>query len=363
MPIQLCDVHANYLSYKSEIDEAIQRVVGKASFILGEEVKQFEQEFAAYCGTRYCVGVSNATDGLFLSLMALNIGKDDEVILPTFTVNASIESVLMAGAVPILCDNDEHGLIDPQEIIQKITPQTKAIMCVHMYGAPCDMASIKDVAHKHGLKIIEDCSHAHGAMVGGRRLGTLGDIGVFSFFPSKVLGCFGDGGAVITDNQQYAEKISALRDHGRTREQKYEHEYIGYNMRLDGLQAAVLRAKLPHLDEFVDMRLRIAGKYCDKLPEQLRENVNIDSVYYVFVVRHQERDKIADFLKTHEIQTGLHYPCPLHRMPYYSKMFGEAQFPLAERLCDNVLSLPIYPELSQIQQDEIIKYLYKYFKH
>lgn len=362
MSIPLCDVHANYLFCKPDIDAAIQRVIGKASFVLGEEVREFEKEYANYCGSDYCVGVSNATDGLFLSLRAMGICDGDEVLLPTFTVNASIESVAMAGAMPVLCDVTEHGNIDTKDILRKITDKTAAIMCVHMFGAPCDMLSIKEIAKKYDMKIIEDCSHAHGATLGGRRLGTIGDIGVFSFFPSKVLGAFGDAGAIITDNAQYAEKIAALRDHGRLKGQKYEHECIGHNMRLDGLQAAILRAKLPYLDNFVDSRKRIAKRYCERLPKQIATTLNVDSAYYVFVVQHEERDRLADHLKNEGIQTGFHYPCPLHKMPYYNAMFPESVLPGAEKLCNRVLSLPIYPELTEKQQVNIIKSCHKYFE-
>lgn len=361
MHIQLCDLKANYLSIKDDIDSAIARVIDNSSYIMGKEVASFEKNYAEYCGTKHCIGVSNATSGLFLALKAIDIEPGDEVILPTFTVTADIEAVIMAGGTPVLCDTNENGNITIDEIKRNITEKTVAIICVHMFGIPCDIKLIKEFADAKGIYVIEDCSHAHGASVDGKRLGSIGDIGVFSFFPSKVLGSFGDAGAVVTNIDEYATKIRALRDHGRMPKAKYTHEYAGYNMRLDGLQAAILNAKLPHLDNFVNNRRKIAKYYYDVLNKKVNAIYNENSANYIFAIRVKDRDKLAEYLKENEISTGVHYPVPIHKQPFYERDYGKMMLPVSEQLASEVLSLPMYPELDTVQQIYIINSVNRWF--
>lgn len=354
MNIPLCDLNAQNNSLKTEIYSAIDRVITNSNYILGDEVCKFEQEFAIYNDSRYCVGVDNATDGLFLALKAIGISDGDQVIIPTFTVTADYEAVIMVGGIPILCDVNNDGNITIEEIENKITDNTKAIIAVHMFGNPCDVKNICDMAHNKDIHVIEDCSHAHGALVNDRHVGTFGDIGVFSFFPSKILGCLGDGGAVITNNEFYYKYISAARNHGRCENEKHCHDYIGFNMRLDAIQAAILRIKLKHLDEYVYKRKKIAGKYYNALKNIYNPIISDNCVWYVYPIRHAERDYISETLNDSDISTGCHYPIPIHRQPFYA--FKET-FCNANVLSNSVLSIPIFPEMTDDQVNHVINTL------
>jgi dTDP-4-amino-4,6-dideoxygalactose transaminase len=335
--IPLCDVHANYLSCKDEIDAAIERTIRNSAYILGEEVKAFEENFARYIGTQYCVGTSCATSALFMALMAIGVKKGDDVVVPVNTVTADVEAVKLIGANPIFRDVDDkyatllHALP---------TKKTKAIIAVHMYGHPCMMDRLK----QNGIPIIEDCSHAHGATYRDKKVGSIGDIGVFSFFPSKVLGGFGDGGCITTDNEEYAEKIRRLRDHGRTG--KYSHAEWGFNFRLDGIQAAILNAKLPKLDEFIISRNLIAQRYKDEIKGIYTPPIadGCTHSWYVYAGRTSDRDFLRAKLAEEGIATGIHYYPILTQQPAY-KM--RKRFKNAEDIAKHTISLPMYPELKE----------------
>lgn len=351
--IPLVDLKAQYAAIQSEIDAAIQRVVSNTNFILGEEVYSFEKEFAAFCGADYCVGVASGTAALHLALLAFGVGPGDEVISTPHTFIATTEAISQTGARPVFIDIEPDGYnLDPNQIEAIITPRTKAILPVHLYGQPADMQSISEIAQRHGLRVIEDAAQAHGAEYRGRRVGTWGDAACFSFYPGKNLGAFGDGGAVITNDSEIADKVRLLRNHGRR--DKYEHLIEGYGERLDALQAAILRAKLPHLDEWNVQRRTLANRYrqlLDGLPVGVPvEHPRIHPVYHLFVVRTSRRDEIQRHLKSRAIETGIHYPIPLHLQPAYRYLaYREGDFPNTEEAAREVLSLPMYPELSDEQ--------------
>jgi len=342
--IPLCDVNANYLSCKEEIDCAIERTIRNSDFILGKELKAFEDNFARYLGIKYCVGVSNATAGLFLALKTIGIGKGDEVIVPVNTVTADAEAVILTGARPRFVDCNAMGNI------HDFNPgNAKAIIAVHMYGNPCDMQRLAE----YNLPIIEDCSHAHGAKINHQYVGTFGDMAVFSFFPSKVLGGFGDGGCVVTDSQTVSEKIRRLRDHGRI--SKFEHTEWGFNFRLDGLQAAILNAKLPKLNEFVKKRNAVAKRYRFGLeinPNNLPiEDPRVTHSFYVYPIFVEDRNLIRGKLAELDISTSIHYsPIITHQKAYRSRK----RFKIAEEMARTTMSLPMYPELSIEDQQYII---------
>ncbi len=364
MQIPLVDLKAQYLSIKPDIDAAIQRVIDNTTFIMGPEVAAFEEAFADYCGTRYAVGVSSGTGALFLALLAHGIGPGDEVITTPFTFFATGEAISQVGARPVFVDIDPVTYnIDPQLIEQAITPYTKAIMPVHLYGQPADMDPILEIAERYGLVVIEDAAQAHGSRYRGRRAGSLGHSACFSFYPSKNLGCYGDGGAVVTDDPKIAEAVAKLRNHGRTT--KYEHDELGYGHRLDGIQAAILRAKLPYLDQWNAQRRERAARYTALLadlpvtpPEHLPYT---EPVYHCYTIRLDDgldRDRVVTHLKERGIGVGVHYPIPLHLQPAYRFLELEpGAFPVSERMAQQVLSLPIYAELTDEQQDYVVDVL------
>lgn len=334
-----------------ELNVAYQRVMNSGQFILGEEVSQFEQEFAAYCQTKHCIGVGNGLDALHLILRGLGIGKGDEVIVPANTYIATWLAVSYAGATPIPVEPNEQSYnIEPACIESAITEKTKAIIVVHLYGQPADMDAIHVIAQKYRLKIIEDAAQAHGATYKGRKVGSLGDAAGFSFYPSKNLGALGDGGAVVTNDEQLAEKVRLLRNYGS--KQKYFNEVQGFNSRLDELQAAFLRVKLPKLDQWNTQRRQVAEWYLQHLSGV--EEVALpflleytDSVWHVFVIRHPQRDQLQQYLKQHGVETLIHYPVPPHLSGAYAEQWQRGDFPLTEKLAREVLSLPMYPHLTE----------------
>lgn len=357
--IPLVDLHAQYLSIKDEIDAAIQRVIKISEFIGGEEVNKFEEEFASFCEAQACVGVGNGTDALYLTMRAMGIGPRDEVITAAHTFIATAEAVTMTGATPVFVDIKENTmLMDPNLIEPAITPRTKAIIAVHLYGQPCNMDRIKEIARKHGLKVIEDAAQAHGARWNGKRVGSLGDAACFSFYPGKNLGAYGDGGAVVSQNRELVQKIRMLANHGR--KEKYIHEMCGVNSRLDGLQAAILRVKLKHLDEWNEKRRRNAEKYLHALTgigfglpvvEQIAQ-----PVWHLFVVQTPKRDSIITRLKSCGVETGIHYPVPLHLQPAYQNLFRRSlRLPVSEKAAERLLTLPMYPEMSESSISKIIE--------
>jgi len=359
--IPFLDLHAAYLELRAELDAAAQRVLASGWYILGAEVEAFEQEFAAYCETEHCVGVGNGLEALHLILRAYGIGPGDEVIVPANTYIATWLAVSYAGARPVPVEPDARTYnLDPALIEAAITPATKAILPVHLYGQPAEMDPINAVAARYGLKVIEDAAQAHGARYRGRRVGGLGDAAGFSFYPGKNLGALGDGGAVVTKDAELAERVRVLRNYGSR--VKYHNEVKGFNSRLDELQAALLRVKLPVLDEWNQRRQDAAARYLDDLagselglpfaPEWA------EPVWHLFVVRHPQREELQQRLQQAGIGTMIHYPVPPHLQPAYAEWgYGVGAFPLSEAIHREVLSLPMGPQLTVAQQLRVIEVL------
>ncbi|MDH7599255.1 MAG: DegT/DnrJ/EryC1/StrS family aminotransferase [Sedimentisphaerales bacterium] len=357
MRIPFLDLKASYLELKEELDAAYYRVMESGWFILGKEVEAFEREFADYCGVKHCVGVGNGLDALHLILRAMDIGPGDEVIVPANTYIATWLAVSHAGATPVPVEPDERTYnIDPNRIEEAITPRTRAIMPVHLYGQPADMDSVNEVASRHGLKVIEDAAQAHGARYKGRRVGGLGHAAGWSFYPGKNLGAFGDGGAVTTSDDALADRVRALRNYGS--HVKYHNLYKGLNSRLDELQAAFLRVKLRKLDEWNERRRKIAALYLDRLsglPGLILPYVPdwAEPVWHLFVVRHPRRNELQRHLEGEGIGTLIHYPVPPHKQPAYREM-NDLHLPIAERIHCEVLSLPLGPAIQRSQADQVV---------
>ena len=356
--IPLVDLKAQHQSIASEVEAAIKNVCDNSAFILSDEMKAFEAEFASYCGAKHGVGVANGTEALFLALKALDIGPGDEVIVPANTFIATAAAVSHTGATPVFVDCDpETYCIDASKISSAITSRTKAIMPVHLYGHAAEMDTIMSLARANGLKVVEDCAQAHGTHYKGRQVGVFGDAAGFSFYPSKTLGAYGDAGMVITNSDEIAEKLRLLRDNGRT--SWYEHAIIGYNSRLDGIQAAVLRIKLRRLDEWVEARRSRAKRYGELLSGidgivLPTERSDVRHSYYVYVVRVKNRDEFMAKLKENGVGCGVHYPVPLHLQPAYAFLGGkEGDHPVCERYAKEIVSIPMYPELTEEQQLQV----------
>lgn len=353
MSIPLVDLKAQYHTIKPEIDEAIQRVLVQANFVLGQEVALLEREFASYCGVKDAVAVSSGTEALRLALLACDVGPGDEVVTTPFTFIATAEAIVHTGATPVFADiTPDSYNIDPKAIEAAITPRTKAIIPVHLYGFPADMEEICRVARKRHLKVIEDAAQAHGARFKDKGVGSIGDVGCFSFYPGKNLGAYGDAGMVVTNSADVADRIRILRDHGRR--EKYEHEHIGYNSRMDTIQAAVLRTKLARLDSWNEKRRALSRTY-----RKLLRNVDIQlpqeddasvPVYHLFVLRSPLRQSIRRTLAAADISTGIHYPIPLHLQGAFRHLGHQVgAFPNSERAANEVLSLPLFPEMTDSQ--------------
>jgi dTDP-4-amino-4,6-dideoxygalactose transaminase len=361
MNVPLCDLYAQYVTIKSDIDAAIQRTLDCSAFIGGDELRQFEAEFAKYCEAKACVGVGNGTDALYLALRGLGIGTGDEVITVAHTFIATAETISLSGARPVFVDiKEDTMLMDPDALEAAITPRTRAIIPVHLYGQPCDMDRIMDVARRHQLAVIEDAAQAHGARWRGKRVGSFGDIACFSFFPGKNLGAYGDGGAVVSQDAALIQRIRMLANHGRT--DKYLHHMEGVNSRLDGLNAAVLRVKLRHLDSWNAARRRHAQRYTELLRGSgamlPAVHSHAESVWHLFVVRVQERDSLQTTMHKAGIAAGVHYPVPLHRQPAYNYLdLKEGSLPVTERVAAHVISLPMYPELTADQLQAVSRVL------
>jgi dTDP-4-amino-4,6-dideoxygalactose transaminase len=357
--IPFVDLRAQYLSIKAEIDEAIARVLETTAFVLGREVEAFEAAFAEYVGARFCVGLNSGTAAVQLAVTACGIGAGDEVIVPANTFFATAEGVSTAGAVPVFVDCDPVSYnLDSQRIAAAITERTRAIMPVHLYGQAADLDAIFDVAARHNLLVIEDAAQAHGSRHKERRVGALAEAGCFSFYPGKNLGAYGEGGAVVTNDADVARRVRLLRNHGS--EQKYKHEIIGYNFRLEGIQGAVLNVKLRHLDKWNDLRRAHAARYNELLSESAlnlpRELPYARHIYHLYVVQADERDALQQRLAAAGVQTGIHYPIPIHLQPAYAFLGHKAgDFPEAERQAARVLSLPMFPELTGEQLETVAK--------
>jgi dTDP-4-amino-4,6-dideoxygalactose transaminase len=353
MTVPFVDLRAQYLSIKAEIDEAIARVLETTAFVLGREVEAFEAAFAEYVGARFCVGVNSGTAAIQLAVMACGLEAGDEVIIPANTFFASAEGVSTAGATPVFVDADPLSYnIDPSRIEAAITKRTRAIIPVHLYGQAADLDPIFDIAARHNLLVIEDAAQAHGSLYKGRLVGALSQAGCFSFYPGKNLGAYGEGGAVVTNDAEIARRVRLLRDHGS--EQKYRHEIIGYNFRLEGIQGAVLNVKLRHLDKWNDLRRAHAARYNELLSgtslQLPREMPYARHIYHLYVVQTDERDALQKRLNEAGVQTGIHYPVPVHLQPAYASMGHKpGDFPESERQAASVLSLPMFPELTDEQ--------------
>ena len=351
MNIPFVDLKRQYRSISKEIDAAIHDVLQNGWYILGDNVAAFEEEFAKYCNAKYAIGVASGTDALTLSIGALGIGEGDEIITVPNTFIATIDAIYRNRAKPVFVDiNHETYNIDVNKIEEKITEKTKAIIPVHLYGQPADMDIIVKIAKKYNLKIIEDGCQAHGAKYNGTKVGALGDVGCFSFYPGKNLGAYGDGGIVVTNNFEIAEKIRILRNYGQ--KVKYHHDLVGYNSRLDEIQAAVLRVKLKYLDEWNDLRRLHSEKYAQLLDRvsgivlPLNE-VNVKHVYHLYVIQCENRDQILEKLSLKGISTGIHYPVPIHLQKAYTKLgYRIGDFPVTENYAQKILSLPMFPELT-----------------
>lgn len=355
--VPLIDLKIQHASIASEVEAAVKKVFENTAFILSDEMKAFEQEFAAYCGAKHGVGVANGTEALFLSLVALGVGQGDEVVVPANTFIATAAAASHAGATPVFVDCDpETYCIDPSKIKTAITSKTKAIIPVHLYGHPADMDAIMSIARENGLKVVEDCAQAHGTLYNGKHVGSIGDAAGFSFYPSKTLGAYGDAGIIVTNSDEVCDRLKLLRDNGRTT--WYEHAIIGYNSRLDGVQAAILRVKLKYLDQYVEARRRHAKQYQELLmgTEGLVlpvEKTYAKHSYYVYVIRADNRDAVMAKLKERGCGCGVHYPLPLHLQPAYSFLSGrEGDHPVSEKFAKEIISIPMFPELTEEQVAE-----------
>lgn len=350
---------AQYLSHKVEIDDAIQRVLSKGRYILGDEAAAFESEFSTYIGVTHGIGVGSGTEALHLALTAFGIGAGDEVITVSHTAVATVAAIELAGAVPVLVDIEPYyHTLDPSKLEQAITPATRAIVPVHLYGQPADLEPILNIARAHNLIVIEDCAQAHGAMYHGKRVGSWGDAACFSFYPTKNLGALGDGGMVVTNNPDLAQKARILREYGW--KERYVSHLPGWNSRLDELQAAALRVKLRYLDEDNALRVRIARQYEAGLAQTgLRlpcQRMNSTHVYHLYVVCSPQREELQSYLKTNEISTLVHYPIPVHLQPaYVGRLQGCDHLPNTEQAALDVLSLPIYPELTDFEVKTVVQ--------
>jgi dTDP-4-amino-4,6-dideoxygalactose transaminase len=350
MNVPMLDLTRQYASIRGEVDSAIAGVLESGHFIDGPNVKAFERELAEYCGTEHAVGLNSGTDALYLSLRALGIGRGDEVITTPFTFIATAEAITLCGATPVFADVDPATLnVDPQAIRAAITPRTRAIIPVHLYGLPADMDTILRLANAEHLAIVSDCAQAIGAWANGKRVGSIANAGAISFFPSKNLGAYGDGGAIVTSDGALAERVRRLRAHGSAK--KYHHLEIGVNSRLDEIQAAILRVKLPHLDEWILKRQAVAREYRARLPAIATLQLPFESpdhTYHQFTVRVGERDRVAKELARRGVQTAIHYPAPVHQQPAYAHA-KSGPFPHAERAAREVLSLPMFPEMQKAE--------------
>lgn len=364
--VKFLDLNAQYHSIKGEIDNAIAEVISQSAFIGGKFVSQFEAEFAAWTGANHVIGVGNGTDALEIAIEALELPAGSEVIVPANSFIASSEAVSRSGCRVVFADVDPGCYtLDPASVRSKVTNKTAAIMAVHLYGHPCDMAELQQIAAEHNLRIIEDCAQAHGAAYRGQQIGTIGDVGTFSFYPGKNLGAYGDAGALTTQKPELAKRLRMIANHGRTA--KYNHEFEGRNSRLDGLQAAILSAKLKHLGIWTEQRIAIADRYTDRLSavSGLTLPVRMNwarQVYHLFVVRTNRRDELAACLKQRGIETGIHYPIALPRLEAYANHPQANEDFFAVGAASELLSLPIGEHLSAEDVDSVCAAIEEFFQ-
>lgn len=360
MKIPFVDLKTQYHSIKEEVLETVGNVMENSAFIGGSFVEKFESDFAEFCGVKYCIGVGNGTDAIFIALKMLGIGSGDEVITAANSFIATSEAVSLTGAKVVFCDvSEDTRNIDHDLIEDKITDKTRAIVPVHLYGQPADMDRIVEIAKKNNLYIVEDCAQAHGARYKGRRVGTFGEVGCFSFYPGKNFGAYGDGGAIVTDNEELGEKIRMYANHGRSK--KYDHKFEGVNSRLDGIQAAILNVKLKYLKEWSVKRNNNAKIYNIKLKgieDVITPRIPTDRgehVFHLYVIRTRERDELREHLSKNGISTGIHYPIALPNLMAYKYLkYAPDDFPISSKLQNEILSLPMYPELTEKEIDYVV---------
>lgn len=363
--IKFLDLQAQYKTIKPEIDQAIKNVIEESAFIGGKYVAQFEKEFSAYVDAKYCVGVGNGTDALEIAIEGLNMPPSSEIIVPANSFIASSEAVTRQGHNVVFADADSDSyVISIDDVKKKITPKTKAIMAVHLYGHPCDMDALADVASTHGLYIIEDCAQAHGAEYKGKKVGSIGDVATFSFYPGKNLGAYGDGGAITTNDELLAKKCRMIANHGRIA--KYDHEFEGRNSRLDGLQAAILSVKLQYLSAWTERRIEIANYYSVHLKDvkdivlPIRQDW-AKQVYHLFVIRTDRRDELKDYLADLGIQTGVHYPISLPKLKAYDYTNQSKESMFANISGSTLLSLPIGEHINEQELNQVVKAIKEVF--
>ncbi|WP_298340714.1 DegT/DnrJ/EryC1/StrS family aminotransferase [uncultured Algibacter sp.] len=363
--IKFLDLQKQYLSIKEEIDTSIQNIINTSSFIGGEKLTLFEKNFASFQQADYCVGVANGTDALEIAIEALNLPKDSEIIVPANSFIASSEAVTRSGFKVLFCDCEEDSYTISEESIKAvITDKTKAIIAVHLYGHPCDMDMLLDIAKQYKLKIIEDCAQAHGAEYKGRRVGAIGDIGTFSFYPGKNLGAYGDGGAIVTNDENLAIKTRMIANHGRV--EKYNHVFEGRNSRLDTLQASILDVKLKHLDKWTNHRIKIADYYLENLKGVTeiilpKRSKDVRQVYHLFVIRLENRDELKAYLSENGIQTGIHYPIALPKLKAYSYLNMASSDFKANKLDTSLLSIPIGEHIPIESAEQVVSAIKLFF--
>ncbi|MBC8283789.1 MAG: DegT/DnrJ/EryC1/StrS family aminotransferase [Nitrospinae bacterium] len=354
---------AQYLSHKEEIDLAIQRVLAEGNLVLGENVQAFEKEFSDFIGTQHTVSVASGTDALCLALKALGINSGDEIIVPSHTATATVAAIVLAGGIPVFVDVEpEFFTLDPVSVENAITGKTRGIVAVHLYGQPADVESLKNIAQENDLKLIEDCAQAPGAKYKNFRVGSIGDVGCFSFYPTKNLGALGDGGAITTSNSEVAEQLKKLRQYGW--DENRISQFAGYNSRLDEIQAAVLRVKLNYLDRDNAKRIAVANQYAEQLsslPIALPiQRTECSHVYHLYVIEVDRRNALANHLKSKGVLAGIHYPVPAHLMPAFT-VHSTSTLAQTERVVGRVLSLPVYPELGRADQLKVANHLKEFF--
>ena len=350
MEISFVNFKKGFEAIKGEIQDAINRVLERQWFIFGEELEKFEEEFSKYIGTKFGVGCASGTDALYLSVVANDIGKNDEVITISHTMTSTVDAIVRSGANPVFIDIDpETYNIDPSKIEEKITNKTKAIMLVHLYGNPADMDPILDLSKKHNILIIEDACQAHGAEYKGKKVGNIGHIGCFSFYPSKNLGAYGDAGMILTNDSELATKLKLYRNYGQR--ERYHHDFVGINSRMDEIQAAILRTKLKYLDNWNNNRRNSSRIYNDLLINtEVQTPIEKDyakHIYHLYVIRSQIRDKLKSHLDKNKVQTYIHYPIPVHLQKAYSEYRNKFDLPVTETICNEILSLPMHPWLTE----------------
>ena len=356
MNIPMVDLKGQYLALKDEIDGALLDALQATQFILGPNVQAFENEAADYLGVEHAVGVASGTDALHLALAAAGVGEGDEVITTPFTFIATAEAISYVGATPVFVDIDPYTFnIDLEQVEQAITPKTKAVIPVHLFGQPVDMNALKQLCDDRGLVIVEDCAQSFGAHIDNRMTGSFGDFGAFSFFPSKNLGCFGDGGLITTNSEKGANELRVLRNHGSR--ERYHHNVIGYNSRLDELQAIILRIKLKHIDSYNRNRRRVAHRYSEALADTsiqtaFEDNVGLH-IYHQYTLLHENRDGIMKALQDNGIACAVYYPIPLHKQDVYRDAYRDIHLPVSEAVAGKCFSLPVYPELEDEKIDTI----------